>query len=51
MMAEFNYEKKMAPTLPFLAPEKERWFWWMVKVHMLKPNVFSRNVKSKSVKK
>ena len=34
-MAEFNY-KGPAPTMP-LAFEKQRWFWWVFDLYMLKP--------------
>ncbi len=36
MLAEFNWTKKPTPSFP-LDPTQERWIWWMLKVHMLKP--------------
>ena len=36
IMAEFNYDG-LAPTIPFLAPEKPRWIWWAFDLYMLKP--------------
>ena len=36
IMAEFNYDG-LAPTIPFLAPEKPRWIWWVFDLYMLKP--------------
>lgn len=36
IMAEFNYDG-LAPTIPFLAPEKPRWMWWAFDLYMLKP--------------
>ena len=36
VMAEFNYDG-LAPTIPFLAPEKPRWMWWAFDLHMLEP--------------
>ena len=36
IMAEFNYDG-LAPTIPFLAPEKPRWLWWAFDLYMLKP--------------
>ena len=36
IMAEFNYDG-LAPTIPFLAPQKPRWLWWFFDLHMLEP--------------
>ncbi len=36
IMAEFNYDG-LAPSIPFLAPEKPRWIWWAFDLYMLKP--------------
>ena len=36
IMAEFNYDG-LAPSFPFLAPEKPRWIWWAFDLYMLKP--------------
>lgn len=48
MMAEFDYEKKMTPTLPFLNPAKERWIWWIVKAYILKPMYFYGMLKARA---
>jgi sulfide:quinone oxidoreductase len=39
MLAEFNWTKKPAPAAP-LDPTVERWIWWVLKVHMLRPMYF-----------
>lgn len=36
LMAEFDYEKKLQPSLPLIDPGKEREIWWMLKVYGLK---------------
>lgn len=36
LMAEFNY-KGPKPTIPFLAIEEPRWFWWVFDLYMLEP--------------
>ena len=36
LMAEFNY-KSTAPTIPFLAIEEPRYFWWLFDLYQLKP--------------
>ena len=36
IMAEFNYDG-LAPTIPFLAPQKPRWMWWAFDLYMLEP--------------
>lgn len=36
LMAEFNYEGD-APTIPFLAIEEPRYFWWLFDLYQLKP--------------
>lgn len=36
IMAEFNYEGD-APTIPFLAIEEPRYFWWLFDLYQLKP--------------
>lgn len=36
MLAEFGYGDEPTPSFP-LDPTQERWIWWMMKLHMLKP--------------
>lgn len=36
MLAEFDWTAKPTPSFP-LDPIQERWIWWLMKVHMLKP--------------
>lgn len=48
MMAEFKYNNELAPTLGFLDPSKERWFWWFVKVYILKPMYFYGMLKARA---
>ena len=36
IMAEFNYDGP-SPTIPFLAIDKPRWFWWAFDLYMLEP--------------
>ncbi|MEG1649911.1 MAG: FAD/NAD(P)-binding oxidoreductase, partial [Rikenellaceae bacterium] len=36
LMAEFDYDKKMQPTIPFIDLGKEHDIWWMLKVYGLK---------------
>ena len=36
MLAEFDWTVKPTPLLP-LDPTVERWMWWLMKVHALKP--------------
>lgn len=40
LMAEFGYDKKPAPTLPFLDPGHEHWPGWLLKRYALKPMYF-----------
>lgn len=47
MLAEFDYSKKPAPTLPFLDPAKERWLWWLVKLYLFKPLYFYGMLKAR----
>ena len=36
MLAEFDWNMKPISILP-LDPTKERWIWWLMKIHLLKP--------------
>ena len=36
MLAEFDWTMKPTPSFP-LDPTVERWMWWLMKVHLLKP--------------
>lgn len=40
LMAEFDYEKRPRPTLPFLDPGREHRAGWILKRHLLKPMYF-----------
>ena len=40
LMAEFNYDKKPAPTLPLLDPGREHEAGWLIKRYALKPMYF-----------
>lgn len=40
LLAEFGYDKKPAPTMPFLNPLREHWAGWELKRHVLKPLYF-----------
>lgn len=37
LLAEFGYDGKLLPTVPFLDPSKERWMWWVMKTYILEP--------------
>ncbi len=37
MLAEFGYGKEPTPSFPLLDPTKQRWIWWEMKIHLLKP--------------
>lgn len=37
LMAEFGYDDKLMPTIPWLDPDVERGMWWVLKVYGLKP--------------
>lgn len=37
MLAEFGYGKDPMPSFPVLDPTQERWIWWEMKIHLLKP--------------
>ncbi len=36
MLAEFNWTREPTPSFP-LDPTVERWMWWLMKIHLLKP--------------
>jgi sulfide:quinone oxidoreductase len=36
-MCEFEYDKKLLPTIPFIDPAIERGIWWVLKACGLKP--------------
>ncbi len=40
LMAEFGYDEKLMPSLPWFDPAMERGIWWALKVHGLKPMYF-----------
>ncbi|MBN9659674.1 MAG: NAD(P)/FAD-dependent oxidoreductase [Acidobacteria bacterium] len=40
LFAEFGYDKKPTPTLPFLDPGREHSAGWLLKVHVLRPMYF-----------
>ncbi len=40
LMAEFGYDKKPAPTLPFIDPGREHYPGWLLKRYILKPVYF-----------
>ncbi len=40
LMAEFGYDKKPTPTMPFLDPGVEHSAGWLLKVHVLRPMYF-----------
>jgi sulfide:quinone oxidoreductase len=40
LMAEFGYDKKPAPTLPWLDPGREHYAGWLLKRHVLRPMYF-----------
>lgn len=37
MLIEFDYEGKLAPSLPMIAPLQQSYFAWLMKYAMLKP--------------
>lgn len=37
LLAEFGYDGKLLPTIPFLEPAKQRYMWWLMKVYVLEP--------------
>lgn len=37
MLIEFDYDKKLVPTYPFIDPKKESYFSWYMKEQLLKP--------------
>ncbi len=37
MLVEFDYEKELIPTFPFINPKQESWFGWYMKEQLLKP--------------
>ncbi|MFP4333172.1 MAG: NAD(P)/FAD-dependent oxidoreductase [Campylobacterales bacterium] len=37
LLAEFGYNGKLLPTIPFLEPAKQRYIWWLMKVYVLEP--------------
>ncbi|MBN2647548.1 MAG: NAD(P)/FAD-dependent oxidoreductase [Thiotrichales bacterium] len=37
MLIEFDYEKNLVPTYPFIDPQQESWFAWIMKEQLLKP--------------
>jgi sulfide:quinone oxidoreductase len=45
LMAEFGYDKKPAPSLPFLDPGREHTAGWLLKVHVLRPMYFDGMLK------
>ena len=45
LMAEFGYDKKPAPSLPFLDPAREHSAGWLLKVHVLRPMYFDGMLK------
>ena len=47
MLAEFDWSGKPTPSFP-LDPTKERWIWWMLKVHILKPMYFHGMLKGRA---
>jgi sulfide:quinone oxidoreductase len=45
LMAEFGYDEKLMPTIPWLDPAVERGMWWTLKVHGLKPMYYQGMLK------
>jgi sulfide:quinone oxidoreductase len=45
LMAEFGYDKKPRPSLPFLDPGREHEAGWFLKVHVLRPMYFDGMLK------
>jgi sulfide:quinone oxidoreductase len=48
LMAEFNYDKKPAPTLPLLDPGHEHRAGWVLKRHVLKPMYFDAMLRGRA---
>ncbi len=48
LLAEFGYDKKPTPTIPFLDPGVEHAVGWELKVHVLKPMYFEGVLRGKA---
>jgi sulfide:quinone oxidoreductase len=45
LLAEFGYDKKPHPSIPFLDPGREHEAGWLLKVHVLRPMYFDGMLK------